>query len=496
MEEKRSLDERLRLCGVRFFRQEYSWAIVAIIGAVLVLVVTNLVLQASDNARTIADQQAIIQEMIRQEQRLDENGVRIDRMREYYGRENWSYLDGTVRFQNDAEFREYCQKHYPEAVYPSTEWTAEEVIQSYYDTPEIWALHETGPFIGEYLTWTPGYEHCFILEVDAPAIEWQGYTEITSGWLVVDGVRVQPLDKVLYDLDNSIYWPQSLLIRYNKGEWDGSLMRSQDGATTVRVNQNGALGYAYDAWFYDETTDPEGLAWAGFNRDKVPWWRNGIEWTASDLVQPQLEALGEWDPSGDHVYEQLSTCIYTDAPYMTDGNQFTRVLRTEEGLFAMSPGVIRFYSGGKELEKWVCTGTAAPGAYLFEAVGEPEEEYAENLAYFYDGETLRALRADDQMAVVMDEILKYSDPLLRYFWGLKDGRLVYYNASGAGKITTIAEDVLETDFSTVHLFRKADGWYVAAAKRRGGADYEAVYLGEGEKEEYLEAYNLLRRATG
>lgn len=398
MQEKQSWARQLRQHWLRFCRFPSSGTIVTIIVVVVAMVVLNLALERKANLRTIADQQAIIQEMTRREKGLDENGVRLDRMKDYYGRENWDHLGGTIRFQDDEEFQTFCQEQYPEAVYPHTEWTAEEVIQSYDDTPEIWAYHETGPFIGEYLTWTPGYEHCFILEVDAPAMN-QDHGEITSGWLVVDGVRVQPLDKTLYDMDNT-YWPQILLIEYRKGKWDGSLIRSEDGATTVRINAQGALEYVYDARFYDATTDPEGLAWSGYSRETVPWWRDGIEWSATDLIRPQLEELGEWSPEQDRAHERLVTKIYVEAPYLTDGNEFTQTLWTEKGLFAISPGVIRLYKDGKELEKWVCTGTAEAEAYLTESTKEPDAEHAEDLAYFYDGKSLRALRADGQMAVV------------------------------------------------------------------------------------------------
>ena len=69
---------------------------------------------------------------------LDGNDVRIDRMREFYDSEVGRHASTMT---TDDEFRLYCQEEYSTAVYHSNEWTPDEVIQSYLDTPEIWGSY-------------------------------------------------------------------------------------------------------------------------------------------------------------------------------------------------------------------------------------------------------------------------------------------------------------------------------------------------------------------
>lgn len=209
---------------------------------------------------------------------LDEDGVRIDRMSGFYrNRDPW----GISLAETDAEFREYCQVNFPYAVYPSDEWTAEEVIQSYRETPEIWGFWtDSYSQDGFYFTWTPGYQHCLILSSGYLPEEW-AYGELDSGWLIVDGVRVEAYGPTLDTVE-----PRSLAALYRSGAWDGSPVRSADWGTEVFVDSEGVLDYFYFAYSYDETYDPEGLAYTGYAE---PWWAGQIDPEIAVLMEEEAQ---------------------------------------------------------------------------------------------------------------------------------------------------------------------------------------------------------------
>lgn len=198
---------------------------------------------------------------------LDENGVRRDRMFEFYGDHD---PELEPDFVTDAEFRLYCQEKQPGAVLPTNEWTVESVLNSWQATPEVWGYYDGGGGrCHVFFTWTPDYQHCFILDSDEPflwSIE-QEHEALISGWLVVDGIRVAMFDQETYDIED----PLELVRQYQAGEWDGSIRRSHDGSTTVEVSAySGQLDYDYTAYHYDERFDPDGIAWQQFA--KRPCW--------------------------------------------------------------------------------------------------------------------------------------------------------------------------------------------------------------------------------
>lgn len=407
-----------------------------------------------------AEIEASAKEIKRLERRLTpvtEDGVIAARMFEFYG---YSSYDRSPAFETDAEFKEWCQGNYPEAVFPSNEWTAEEVIASWTEKPEIWGCWSDNDYYyrATYFCWTPDWEHCFMFDAEGAMVDYDTseHQGLTSGWLVVDGIRVAMLDKETYDISD----PYELIRQYQSGEWDGCLRRSPDGSTTVEVETygDGPLSYRYQAWFYDESFDPEGMAYRCL-------------WKTLDLRLYGDLPVG-YEMGGDAVLDR--------------GRNSTRY---------MDQTGVKIFQKGEALYEWNFADfgfDCAPRrdkTVLFAAFENPTEKYAQDVLYLYDGrDRLIALREDGSAEVILSQMV-YKDARNGEFWGFQDGELTYwrlYERFANELPTVVAENVLEVDFSGASLFMKADGCYVAARDYDGDAPYKAVYLGPESPEYYMQ----------
>lgn len=441
----------------------------------------------------IEQKEAEIRKIARRELEVDENGVIMTRMIEFYGNHD-PY--GEPEIQNDEEFRAWCQENWPEAVYPLEEWTAEEVIAAWVEKPEIWGSY-TDFYYDEtcFFTWSADWEHCFILDaymtydLFAEDADWWSegvkaeHKAPTSGWLVIDGLRVQMLDRETYD----IYDPYELVRQYQSGEWDGSNRRSPDGSTLVRVSNydGGLLDYWYQAYSYDESADPLGIAWTDF--DRQPWWtRDDVP---EELTSAIPERRREWtDPWGAAPnLEMLSSAdveVYVDLPIGYDVSEFVQIAKTNQGAFCFSSEGVKLFQKGKLIEEWALDVNTRESLMLMR-FEEPGADYAQDLAYVYDGEQIWALRAGGAKEVVLEnfQYAHYNDAI---FLGYHGNELVYWKGythyESSIPPTVVATDVLEVDVTNLAMLRKEDGWYAMVRRSDGG--FMLRYLGEPEGPEY------------
>lgn len=499
---------------------------------------------------------------------LDENGVRTDRMREIYLTAD-PYRESEV--QTDAEFREWCRENYPEAVLPADVWTAgdaltddvaaaddaaateandglmtevaEKVLASWTEKPEIWGVwRDSYNDLLTYFSWTPDYEHCFYLDIAEPIIpvnhETGEHKELVSGWLVMDGVRMAMIDAKTYAIDD----PYEMLRQYQAGEWDGEARRSHDGSTVAEVAfWHGTLEYTYEAWVYDETTDPLGVAYEGYATN--PWWQR------DGLSEELVAALGRnhsqraWEEGQMRAHDWLwggGWDFYVDLPggisAKVEGlGEVYEVEMTGQGTFFATATGVWLYKSGELVDSWALKlvdsddlNFYAPfkrpkteeeiarlsATRLFdaddpEATPQPSEQerardyvqaYADcqrlglisenDLAYFYTGKQLLVLREGGAAEKFFEEVPERDRALSRGPGrGLKDGRLIYWSSYDLPKVIT--EDVLKADFTEVALIEKADGCYAIVY---GDDGYEARFLGIGSMEHYKRLNALLDRA--
>lgn len=489
----------------------------------------------------IAAREAEIRKIRARAVTLDENGVRTNRMSEIYLTSD-PYRESEI--QTDAEFREYCRENCPEAVLPTDEWTTENVIESWLATPEIWGVwRDSYNDLKTYFVWTADYEHCFYLDMAEPIsptdYETGEHRELVSGWLVMDGVRIVMLDAQTYDVDD----PYEMLRQYQSGEWDGSTRRSHDGSTVVEVDGlDGNLEYHYEAWRYDQTTDPLGLAYVGYADE--PWWKR------DDLPEELLAAVGErnryatWDDTKTRGSSWLWVWdFYADLPggisAQVEGlGELYDTVRTRRGtFFVASTGVWLYKQGQLVDDPWLhaldkesaelymrCVLPKTPEeiAALDATVPPPEDdgvvrmseqqraqEYADGYAacealglvttadqgYVYTGKTLLVLREGGEIEPLFDQMVTTPGRYSSSAWGLRDGQLIYWRGYTYGSSElpeVVAEGVLEADFTDLALFMKTDGCYEVA---RVHGENEVRYLGTEEMNYYKEFYQTLRAAT-
>ncbi len=492
----------------------------------------------------LAKKEAELRECQIEAEILDENGVRTDRMSEVY-----TSVDpyGRSEITTDVEFREYCRENYPEAVLPTKEWTLEGVANSWLESPEIWGVWtDSYNDLKTYFVWSADYEHCFYLDVEVPIIpvahDTGEHRELVSGWLVVDGARVMMLDKQTYNIDD----PYEMLRQYQAGEWDGSTRRSHDGSTTVEVDTlDGYLEYQYEAWRYDQTTDPLKLAYTGFEEEA--WWkREGVSKELQVALGERNTQYTSWNEEGTHGWDWMPRWdFYVDLPGGISASveglgEIYDSRRTQRGTFFMTSTGVWLYKQGELVDHWECeldekTATlynrcALPktveeiaqldatrpeiedesGAVTF---GESEQqkamEYANEYAkcqelglispkdqtYVYTGTELLTLKEGGTVAAFFDEIVAGPSSMSSRMWGLKDGRLVcwrVYAFSSGDLPKAVAEDVVEADFTDLALFMKADGCYeVPHASYSAG---EVRYLGPEAMGYYQRLYQTLAAA--
>lgn len=474
-EQKEMMQRRIKLMGAVF------------VGLLVFLAgyLGGMMLPRDNNLKRIAELEATVQKLDLAAHGLDENGVSLTRMASFY-KDRDPY--GVSLAENDAEFRQYCQEHYPEAVCPATEWTVEEVLQSYVDSPEIWGYwRDSYTMSGFYFTWTQDYEHCFMLdfgysiEPDCP--------ELTSGWLCVDGVRVQNFDQEVGPVE-----PLELIEAYQKGEWDGSQRLSADRGTRVYVGSDGMLNYYYTAYQYNRTIDPEKLAYTGYEE---PWW------VAEDLDPKVAAAMADaehypFDGTNDvFAYGSVDVRLYVDFPLGYDTKGFYETRRRDAiGTFALTHNRVLLAKAGQVLEEWDLGFEVGEAKFLM-SMENPEPAYAKDVVYLYTDERVLALREDGEVAVMLEKVFDYSDTA-QSMWGFQGDQLFFWDAAWAYESESpvlVADGVLEIDFSRLRLVRRADGCYAIVQQRKDDNwVYELEYLGEEGLDYYTEFFQSLEAA--
>jgi len=442
--------------------------------------------------KVVAGQQAELDEIHRAEQKLDERGVRIDRMARYYS-DHESVFDGGLSLVNtDAEFREYCRENYPEAVYPTSEWTADEVIQSYHDNHEkMWGLWRDGYYESFYFCWTPGYEHCFILDTGYVFPE-EEYGELGSGWLVVDGVKVQPFGESILLMD-----PELLLQAYQSGKWDGNSAMSPDWSTTAYVDSKGNLAYYYSACCYDATIDPDGLAYTGYEE---PWWVGDVKpEIAKLLVEPEYYPLEE---ATDYASGSVDVNLNVDFPKDYDFEEVFLTRRFGGQSFCLKPTGVTLAERGKILNEWQLELNRGTLIELLAPAKEPEAEYARDVAYVYDGDRLWALVEDGTLRLVIEKTAELDQGVSDVgfdLWGMNGKKLIhwdgrqYYSVKQSPEV--IAENVEGVYFNTLRLIVKEDGCYAILRDYHSDVvEYPVEYLGAETPEYYEKQYQTMSEA--
>ncbi len=448
----------------------------------------------------VSTQQAELNRIHLAERGLDENGVKNNRLSSLYVMGSPSNSDYSM-FENDAEFRDYCKENYPNAVYPTEEWTAEEVIQSYQDNPEIWTVWtDDYSMIAYCFTWTPSYSHCFYARAcyqdvyDAKKEGIEG-AEVRPGWMpgwfYVDGVRVQLYD---YPVVDSIE-PRELARAYQKGTWDGWSVMSADLSTEVHINSDGELDYTYRSYQYTRAKDPESLAYTSFAKE--PWWK------ATDLdseIKTMLTDEEYWpfeDAEDELAYGEVVVKLYPDLPASYDTSEIFSSQWSEEGTFCLSPTGVVLAKAGEVLAEWI----VELDEEQTELLRRPEDlgtEYANDVAYLYTGDQLLALRQDGSVVTVLEGIFESNTNSSPYhLWGFREGQLVYFEAARRYSVSESPislGEVLEVDFETLRLVMKEDGCYAVARDYKRDPEYYLVYLGSETFEYYKEQYATLDSA--
>lgn len=456
----------------------------------------------ADKQAEIDAQADQIRSLTRQLTPVTEDGVVAARMYEFYGYHSY---DTAPAFETDEEFKEWCQEHCPEAVYPTTEWTAREVIASWTEQPEIWGRWGDNDYYysGVYFCWTPDWAHCFILDAEYPYsmtdYETREHNELVSGWLVVDGVRVAMIDEETYDIDD----PYEMLRQYQAGEWDGSPRRSHDGSTTVEVGvlYEGALSYEYEAWFYDESYDPEGMAWAEFAAK--PWWfTKGVPEEILDAMPEHRrpdESETDWLAENRSIWSCLHTALYADLPVGVELGAEAAVRRGGGTTRTLDAEGVRIFRKGEQVRVWEFKDfnfdfEFRDGVSLLVGIEEVPDEFADCLFYLYDGEErLIALREDGSADVILTDIAPLTTRRDSEYWGFHGRQLMYWRLSpytAYGKVTPIADEVRECDFSGLGLYTTAEGCYMIIYDDENSC-YAGEYLGPESLEYYQQWYRTL-----
>ncbi len=432
-------------------------------------------------AKSDAQQQITV--LKRQQNGLTAEGVCNNRMYEFYGA--YASEPEALTLKTDADFRDLCQKNYPQAIYPSTEWTPEAVVQSYYDQPEIWGYFQR--YTGArsfYFTWTSDYQHCFILDTYTYEDE---MAPLQSGWLCVDGIRVHPLyasEKIVDDIS-----PEHLIQAYQAGDWDGHQLVSSDLSTTVYVDgyEGGELSYTYSAWRYGKDFDPDGIAYAGF--DALPWWRSSnVDVRDLALLDSNSDGKALWQDGRVSAFDYVDYKLYADLPADFDWRIFTSMSQNSKlGTLCLAPGEVYLFNKGRVIGYWE-----------FEAVDQKTMKlyYPTNndaLGVLYDGQDLWTLYANGKKELAFEQIV-YADPENNRFWVITDKTL--YRASFGEHHFADSPEILSENVDDVYvsdnglwapdlIVIKSDGSYVVNAT---GSNNSEHYLGPESPEYYIKIH--------
>lgn len=387
-------------------------------------------------------------------------------------------------YENDGEFLRFCQETYPDALYPTNEWTVEEVLDFYRNSLETWGYYDSSfSYDQYYLCWTPDYKHCFAVE-DGWYSNGKG---ATTGWLMIDGVRVTAIDEQTYSVE-----PDTLIAKYRAGEWDGDILRSEDFGTTVYLSGQTELHYRYQENFYSPEQDPQGLAYDGY---KDPWWYD----------DKKAEQYGVTDYC-EYTYDDCRNCwvdveCYPDLP---DDFNLLQIVdtanRTEDALdVLLRDGRLQRYSRMELVDEWGLSEldyVDLDGDWMCYAYHplEPDDEM-----YYRVGNQIFALKKGGEVSLVFDDIcLKSGSRAYSYLrrdkiFVCQDGDL-YRVALDEGKKYLLDTGVLEMEFDDIWAYKKEDGYYTLYRDYDLDSGYSSLYLGTESLDYYLQYREHLDKA--
>lgn len=396
-------------------------------------------------------------------------------------------LDGTFYlYNNDGEFLQHFVEKYPEALYPSNDWTSDEVLAFYRESPDSWAGYESA-YLGKrfFVCLTPDYKHCFVVKDDEYGY---GDEKAAMGWLIIDGVYVTVIDEQTTDSLE----PDVLIAQYRDGTWDGDLLRSSDYGTTAMLLYSGTeLYYSYQKNVYLQEQDPQGLAYDGY---EDPWWYD------DELAEKyNVGKFCEW--ISDSGYEStIWVKCYPDLPNDFDVEQIVGTGTPMKYALdvLLEDGRLQRYSRMELLEEWDLSGMTEMS--LDDDVvcyaGHPFDSNDE--VYYLDDGKLFVLKTGGEVSLMLDHI----DAIDRGYslrgstlFALEDGKLCAYDMYD-GKVYTLDYDVLELNFEGMMAYKKADGYYTLYRVRGDGeSDYGTLYLGDESLDYYIQYRKNLELAS-
>lgn len=405
---------------------------------------------------------------------------------------------GDLGYLTDGAFVQYYQEHRADKVYFSNEWTVNEVVDSYYEHPEIWSLYHNDWWCQDFIIcFTPDYRYCFELDFD----DMKG--DYRTGWLLVNGVRVAMLDEKTLD---SVY-PEDLLALYLSGEWDGEwLTRSSDGGVRVYIDSDGALRYRADVRRYTVDEDPYGLAYDDYN---IPWWKDADEYAKYEFYTDYAPIDSEYDAEDLWLLDSFTLNVYPDLPRDFDTGTILMSNRWRElGTIVMTKDGAMLFKRGRQLNTWVFDQTIPEERYPSRKIREQtmhdcqvmicwNDNEPDVLAHFYDGQRILNLLTDGQIEVAVDELLLDDSEWYQHLswssrmFGMKDDTLLICDFYNEQELQVLATDVISVDFNDMRTFEKADGLYAVTQDPENNYQDVVVYLGTEPKQYYLDYYNTL-----
>lgn len=234
--------------------------------------------------------------------------------------ENNRFKDRYEELSDDGWIGIDRYKYYVTEVFPTVEFTPEEVVESYRTNRWNWG-YETRFYsdANQLYLWNADFSHMFM-------------ADLSSNWLFIDGVQSWPLDQETHSIA-----PEDLVRDFQSGDWRmNELRRSSDFSTEVTFDQEyGFLAYDYHVKGYDDV-DPEVLpavqfAFTGF--DEAPWWRNTDNLTVPLITSSQYD--GTESDGSTYARDEQYVLVYPDVPW----NEQESLLAVRDAKAAMAKAI-------------------------------------------------------------------------------------------------------------------------------------------------------------
>ncbi len=392
-----------------------------------------------------------------------------------------------LEVQNDGEFLTYCLAEFPEAILSRSEAKSyDAVINAFANDPYRWALFDLPGGQEILVAWEKrlfGW-HCYTMVPDS-AISWPDPKSwLGSGWLYKDGVRVKAYDPMTVSMD-----PVEIIKLYQYGTWKGiGFLRSHDYGT-VAMNDNGKIKYSYSAEFYSE--DVHNVT--PYTDYEKPWWADENSVWSDHIVE------SDYVEEGNTATGFCKTDYYLDLPidytpgkiYATDWYSKDYMANSDgPGTFFLTDDGALQYMQGELLEEWDLPISSVDTDRCYIMAVRSERGY---LAYACDGYQLFGLKAYGKYDVLIERIVNRFSGHYDSLFGLADGNLVYWDDN---TYLTLAEDVIDADFTDAKIFEKSEGCYAISGEDVYSSitdenSWQIVFLGTESLAYYLQVYHLV-----